>query len=99
MNFGRLMDPITKCALLERSKWWVFKLINLIHIERKKRKIATIEKKTEKPTNPLSVKLGNFVYDDILKIKNKGRVILNLKKNGEALDEHEKSFVNFTIFF
>jgi hypothetical protein len=45
------------------------------------------------------VKLGNFVYDDILKIKNKGRVILNLKKNGEALDEHEKSFVNFTIFF
>ena len=32
-------------------------------------------------------------YDDINKIKSKARVILNLKKNGDILDESEKKFI------
>ncbi len=59
-----------------------------MEIELKKKK-ADREKKNPK----ISVTLGDFTYDDINKIKSKARVILNLKKNGDILDESEKKFV------
>ena len=37
--------------------------------------------------------LLTYRYDDINKIKSKARIILNLKKNGDILDESEKKFV------
>lgn len=87
---------IKKLEAPELEKFWGEHGTHFNLCTNKKLSLSKLKKKKaerEKRNPQISVTLGDFTYDDINKVKSKARVILNLKKNGDVLDEVEKKFV------